>query len=128
MAGPHNEESAQGGEAAPDHAANGDSESMSQTCAQEHTDYEPNSAEDPRYDPPESFVIGIDGSGRKHHFELEANTIIVFDELGIDHVQPLEEKTLASWFQHVNEARGWESADDKLSVAIERDAERKEAR
>lgn len=101
---------------------------MSQTCAQEHTDYEPNSAEDPRYDPPESFVIGIDGSGRKHHFELEANTIIVFDELGIDHVQPLEEKTLASWFQHVNEARGWESADDKLSVAIERDAERKEAR
>ena len=74
-----------------------------------------------------SFTIGIDATGRRHHYYAPADTVVVFDENGVDHREHLDGRTIRQWYSYVAQSRGWESRGPHAALGERVDAQRKGA-
>ena len=70
-------------------------------------------------------LVGIDGDGCEHVFHVDANQVVVSDGRRIDYRQPLDERPLGDWMEHVKEARGWQRTGPFAPAACKADAARK---
>ena len=72
-----------------------------------------------------SFTIGIDATGRRHHYYAPADVVVVFDEDGVDEWQYLDGRTIRQWYSYVAQSRGWESRGPHAALGERVDAQRK---
>jgi hypothetical protein len=72
-----------------------------------------------------SFTIGTDDEGFDHHYYRPADTVVVFDEDGVDHRQHLDGATVEEWVDHVDDKRGWMIPGPHASNGIRVDKQRK---
>jgi hypothetical protein len=73
-----------------------------------------------------SAKLGVDGDGFRHHYWRGADTVVAYDENGVDHVEPLNGSLLATWVKFVEEKRGWKQKGTFADPLIEADRWRKE--
>lgn len=74
-----------------------------------------------------SFTLGTDGDGYQHHYYRPADTVVVYNDTGVDHYRHLDGRPLTEWRAYVAETRGWTSMGPYAKAGIELDRERKEA-
>jgi len=74
-----------------------------------------------------SFTLGVDADGYTHHYYRPADTVVVFDDQGVDHYRHLEGRPLTEWRAYIDEERGWKRMGPYAKLGIELDRERKEA-
>lgn len=66
-----------------------------------------------------SQLLGIDGEGAMHHYHGPANAVVVYHaDDGVERYQSLGAKTLAEWYLHVNDRRGWPVEEPGLKQLI----------
>lgn len=73
-----------------------------------------------------SFTVGTDEDGYTHHYYAPADTVVVYDDTGVDTYQHLDGDTLETWVEFIEQERGWRSMGQFAALGIDRDAERKE--
>jgi len=73
-----------------------------------------------------SAEVGVDQDGFHHHYWRGADTLVVYDDSGVDHVEYLEGRLLADWVEFVDGERGWEQKGAFASALIKADTWRKE--
>jgi len=73
-----------------------------------------------------SAELGVDEEGFRHHYWRGADTVVVYDQNGVEHVEPLNESLLATWVKFVEGRRGWEQKGTFADPLIKADRWRKE--
>jgi hypothetical protein len=73
-----------------------------------------------------SGTVGVDGTGLTHHYWRDADTVVVYDETGVDHVQYLNGELLSKWVKYVKQKRSWRRKGPFASALIKADRWHKE--
>lgn len=72
-----------------------------------------------------SAQIGVDSDGLHHHYWREADTIVVYDESGVDRVEYLDGRLIEEWVKFVQQERGWKFPGQCANALIKADKWRK---
>ena len=75
-----------------------------------------------------SFTIGTDQRGADHHYYRPADTVVVYSNDDIDHVEYLDGRMLTDWLHFVAHRRGWTAIGQLAHIGIHVDTHRKGGR
>jgi hypothetical protein len=72
-----------------------------------------------------SFTIGTDEEGCQHHYYRPADTVVVYDDDGVQHREYLDGGLVGEWYEYVDDKRGWMVPGPHRKNGIKVDAARK---
>jgi hypothetical protein len=73
-----------------------------------------------------SFRIGTDAEGAKHYYHRNWHAVVVCDGRELEYIQRLGARSLADWYDFVDERRGWYSFGPFADIGLEAAEQRRE--
>lgn len=74
----------------------------------------------------QSFRIGTDAEGAKHYYHRNWHAVVVCDGRELEYIQRLGSRSLADWYDFVDDRRGWYSFGPFADIGLEAADRRRE--